>query len=46
MKHMKSFMIYILEILAGIAINGLAFLGLAEDPSVLTGIGSGILAVG
>ena len=46
MKHMKSFMIYILEILAGIVINGLAFLGLAEDPSVLTGIGSGILAVG
>ena len=42
----KRFTIYIIEIAIGIIIEMLAFSGIASDPSVLTGIGSGILAVG
>ena len=46
MKGNKLFIVSIAEILLGIAINALAFAGVGADPSVLTGIGSGILAVG
>ena len=46
MKHNKWFKISVVEILIGIAVNLLAFTGLVKDPSVLTGAGSGIMAVG
>ena len=42
----KRFIIYVIEIVIGIIIEMLAFSGITSDPSVLTGIGSGILAVG
>ena len=42
----KKYTIYIIEIVAGVLINMLAFSGTVSDPSVLTGIGSGILVVG
>ena len=46
MKHNKWFKISVVEILIGIAVNLLAFTGLVKDPGVLTGAGSGIMAVG
>ena len=42
----KKYTIYIIEMVAGVLINMLAFSGTVSDPSVLTGIGSGILVVG
>ena len=42
----KRFIIFVIEIVIGIIIEMLAFSGITSDPSVLTGIGSGILAVG
>ena len=42
----KRFIIYVIETVIGIIIEMLAFSGITSDPSVLTGIGSGILAVG
>ncbi len=42
----KKYTIYVIEIVIGIIIEAFAFSGIASDPSVLTGIGSGILAVG
>ena len=42
----KRFIIYVIEIVIGIIIEMLAVSGITSDPSVLTGIGSGILAVG
>lgn len=46
MMKNKRFIIYVIEIVIGIIIEMLAFSGITSDPSVLTGIGSGILAVG
>ena len=42
----KRFIIYVIEIVIGIIIEMLAFSGITSDPSVLTGIGSAIFAVG
>ena len=42
----KKIIIYIVEIVAGIIIELLAFSGLVSDPSVMSSIGSAILAVG
>ena len=42
----KRFTLYIIEIVIGIIIDAMAFSGIVSDPSVLSGIGSGILAVG
>lgn len=42
----KRFTLYIIEIVIGIIIEMLAFSGIVSDPSVMNGIGSGILAVG
>ena len=46
MKNKRTYIVYIVEILAGLAIEGLALSGLFRETGVLTGIGSGILAVG
>lgn len=46
MKNKRAYIVYIVEILTGLVIEGLAFSGLFRETGVLTGIGSGILAVG
>ena len=46
MKHNRLFKVSVVEIIIGMIIDVLALSGLVEDPSVLTGIGSGILAIG
>lgn len=46
MKNNRLFKISVAEIVIGVIIELLAFSGVVEDGSVLTGIGSGILAVG
>ena len=46
MKNNRLFKISVAEIVIGLIIELLAFSGIVEDGSVLTGIGSGILAVG
>ena len=46
MRNKRSYIVYIVEILIGLVIEGLAFSGLFRETGVLTGIGSGILAVG
>ena len=46
MKNNKLFVISVVEIAVGIAIDLLAFAGVVRDTSVFAGIGSGILAVG
>ena len=46
MKNNRLFKISVAEIVIGVIIELLAFSGIVEDGSVLTGIGSGILAVG
>ena len=46
MKNKRTYIVYIVEILTGLAIEGLALLGLFRETGALTGIGSGILAVG
>ena len=42
----KRYIIYVMMIAIGAIIDVLAFSGMANDPSVLSGIGSGILVVG
>lgn len=46
MKRKRLYTLYIIEIGIGILLEALAFSGITADPSVLTGIGSGILVVG
>ena len=46
MKNKRTYIVYIVEILIGLVIEGLAFSGLFRETGALTGIGSGILAVG
>ena len=46
MKNNRLFKISVAEIVIGLIIELLALSGIVEDGSVLTGIGSGILAVG
>lgn len=46
MKNNRLFKISVAEIVIGLIIELWAFSGIVEDGSVLTGIGSGILAVG
>ena len=46
MKHNRLFIISIVEITIGAILELLAFLNIFEDPSILVGMGSGVLAVG
>ena len=46
MKHNRLFIISIVEIAIGAILELLAFLNIFEDPSILVGMGSGVLAVG
>ena len=46
MKHNRLFIISIVEIAIGAILELLAFLNIFEDPSILGGMGSGVLAVG
>lgn len=46
MKNNRLFYISIIEIAVGVIIDLLAFSGLITDSDMITGIGSGILAVG